>query len=213
MKKILVILLSLLMIATLVACSGKDAESEQPSEGAADNTVPEQVTIDGADPAADSSAVAATPQPDMTFQTATYSGLTLYLPENWTYSELDGAFMAMSDDFYVDSASIMAFRGHSLVPAVTSAEEMDDAAVQSLVGNVIAEDENTSVTEINRSATLCGLPAIRIMAQTTYDEVVLYELVYVTVSPTETNFVLAATSLNYADLTLFDSLFGFTQPG
>ncbi|MDO4565354.1 MAG: hypothetical protein Q4C04_07060 [Clostridia bacterium] len=203
MKRTIGIILAALMALTLAACGGQD---EQASDNAPTQEPAQSAVADGTLLAEPTAAL------NMTFQTASYKNLTIYLPEKWSGTEYDGAFMAISDDYYNDLGSVMAWREHSSVPNLALDGSMDEAQLQAAVA-VLMGGEDFTATDINYNSSIANVPAVRIVGEAQADSVTMYVLIYITASPTITNFVILGTSLDYTDLELFDSLFGFTQIG
>ncbi|MDD3401329.1 MAG: hypothetical protein PHT58_06860 [Eubacteriales bacterium] len=212
MRKFLAIILAACLVLSIVACKSKDEqlEQDQTQEQSLEPTQePTQSDLDVMT-AADPSASPSTAQPSIASKPVAFSGLTIYIPQEWTASELSGTFTAISNEYYIDSGTIISMRNNIQVPTVTAESGLTQEQVNSILSGLIA-DADIQVTKSDANATIAGYPAIRALAETDNDGVRMYMLLYVTVSPDINNFVLAAGSLDYTDIASFDTLFGYTQ--
>lgn len=213
MKSLIAILLTLCLAFSLVGCGNNDEgqltdpaqQSEQPTAEPQQDGGTDVQNTDGTINATDEPAA-----PVVQCQTASFSGLTFYLPEGWTYSEFGGVFSANSRDYYNDLGMIISMRDSANVPTISSDGSMTPEQINQALSPLISESE-IEITSRDYNATLGNLPAVKMIGKTDQDGLTLHLIFYVTTSTTTSNFVLAGSSLNYADIELFDSLFGFTQ--
>lgn len=210
MKKIVAILLILVLALTLIACGDKANEAQQPEQGEKQANPVNGNVPEGDNP--DASQPITTAAPSVPCKEMTHSGLKFYIPEQWTGSEANGSFAAISNDYYNDLGSIVVSRNQANVPVIAANGELTQDQAAAAVSGLISDSE-IHITSTDINVTLAGYPAIKAYLETEIDGLKMYMILFVTVSPDASNFIMAASSLNYADIATFENLFTYTVIG